>query len=526
MPRSARAGLGIADVSVPDQPKVLGAFSVMAGYPGLGAGSVNSVAVAGTTAFLALGRFGITAVDVTDPQAIRELGHASTDAYVGDLVLAAPFLLGCSGPEFDDGWAKPGTQLVAWDWRDLAQPAPVAVPELGGNARSVAVAGDLVAVSDYSAGLLLLGPSGVNPPTATPQPRPTRTAAATPTPATSATPPGRRQVLYLPATYQPGQPPAAAVFALTDQQGGYRSRVAVLGNRAYVAAGSRIDVLSLADPDHPRRLGQTAPLGWAIGDVVAQDGLVYVVAFMMSDPEAPWAVTPLLFIFEVPADGAPREVGRLALNPLGGGNWEPTIATPPLSLAVDGGRAYVLSDAVGSSGAAVIAVVIDVSQPASPRHLGLAPVAALSTNRLAAEGGHLYMAGAASIGGMPGDSEDGLWVLDLSDVAHPQRIGLAAVPLSTPHSLLLDGVRAWDRLQRRLGRRGRDRPGPARGPGPLLGGGDMGLHRPLGGGWRLRLHPAPLPRPPVRPGCVRPGADPPRGRASAAGPRTARALAG
>ncbi len=162
--------------------------------------------------------------------------------------------------------------------------------------------------------------------------------------------------------------------------------MAVLGNRAYVAVGSRIDVLSLADPDRPQRLGQTVPLGWAIGDVVAQDGLVYVVAFMMSDPEAPWAVTPLLFIFEVPADGAPREVGRLALNPLGGGNWEPTIATPPLSLAVDGGRAYVLSDAVGSSGAAVIAV-IDVSQPASPRHLGLAPVAALSTNRLAAEGG-------------------------------------------------------------------------------------------------------------------------------------------
>ncbi|MFQ5518265.1 MAG: LVIVD repeat-containing protein, partial [Acidimicrobiia bacterium] len=127
---------------------------------------------------------------------------------------------------------------------------------------------------------------------------------------------------------------------LVGQIGGVTEAVAVWGNYAYIGMGPRLVILDVADPAHPRVVGQTAPLPGVVWDVAVAGGYAY-----LADYDAG------LRIIDVSQPAAPAEVGSFD---------SPGYAE---GVAVAGGYAYLADGYAGLR-------IIDVSQPAAPAEVG------------------------------------------------------------------------------------------------------------------------------------------------------------
>lgn len=252
-----------------------------------------------------------------------------------------------------------------------------------------------------------------------------------------------------------GRGPLAAPVApaIPDPQiiahlGGWSTAVDVEGRLAYVAVGSRVRVVDVTDPAHPRTLSESPELPAPIDELSVTGGMVYVAdrAFGLRivdarDPLRPQVVgagekvkgakaVQVAGGHAYLADGAagvhvldvadPRQVREVAVIPVGGGEaWD---------LDIVGDRAYI-ADRIGLR-------AVDVSQPAAPALIGSRDSAGWARD-VAVSGTHAFVA----------DGDRGLTVLDLTDptdisrVANLDTAGEAwAVELAGTRAYVADGT--------------------------------------------------------------------------------------
>jgi hypothetical protein len=170
-------------------------------------------------------------------------------------------------------------------------------------------------------------------------------------------------------------------------------------SRSGPAATSRVRVLDVADPGHPREVATLPTPGqaWAIGRdegrLFVGDGRGGARIYRITDPAAP--------------------VARGAYRALGGTR----------AVAVEGGFAYVADNPGPAPGYGLDPSsrleVVDVSDPAAPGHLGSVDTPATAVEMVAA-GRWLYLACELA----------GVRVLDIGDPAHPREAGVFDRPAS------------------------------------------------------------------------------------------------
>lgn len=253
---------------------------------------------------------------------------------------------------------------------------------------------------------------------------------------------GRRGPLAAPAA------PAVPDLQVIAHLGGWSSAVAVEGSRAYVAVGSRVRIVDLADPARPRILAESSELPAVIDELCVAGGMVYVAdrAFGLRIVDARDPLRPMLVGagekvkgakavavaggHAYLADGAagvhvldvadPRQVREVAVIPVGGGEaWD---------LDLQGDRAYI-ADRIGLR-------VFDIARPSAPTLVGGRESAGWARD-VAVSGSHAFVA----------DGDRGLTVLDLADpgdisrVANLDTAGDAwAVELSGTRAYVADGT--------------------------------------------------------------------------------------
>lgn len=229
--------------------------------------------------------------------------------------------------------------------------------------------------------------------------------------------------------------------------GGWTSAVDVEGTLAYVAVGSRLRIVDIADPRRPRILSESAELPALINELSVAGGMVYIAdrAFGLRvvdarDPASPVVIgagekmkgakaVRVAAGHAYVADGAvgvhvldvadPRAPREAALIPVDGGEaWD---------LKLVGDRAYI-ADRIGLR-------VVDVSRPGAPTLIGRRETPGWARD-VAVSGRHAFVA----------DGDRGLVVLDLVDPADISRVadldtpGEAwAVEISGNRAYLADG---------------------------------------------------------------------------------------
>lgn len=180
-------------------------------------------------------------------------------------------------------------------------------------------------------------------------------------------------------------PPAAwseLRIDLVGQWGGSANAVDMHGSYAFVGIGPRLVVLDLSDPAHPRRSGQTLPLGHIPTAIEYDQGRCYV-----------GLITGLLQIVDVGDPTRPVSIGSCQLG------------ARVIDIAAQDGLAVVSTEAAGI-------YVVDVSAPAEPVILYNLNNPYYGSGSVSLRGHYAYCI------------EDGLRVLDLSDPAHPQTLGV------------------------------------------------------------------------------------------------------
>lgn len=191
----------------------------------------------------------------------------------------------------------------------------------------------------------------------------------------------------------PDQP--VSLHSLTARSGSVTG-IAFNGTRAYLAAGTALEIVNIADPSAPVHLGMLE-LGVPMRSVAVSNGLAYLAGTGLA-------------IVDVSNEVAPTLVATYDLPGY------------PLDLAVEGTLAYV---AVGSSGGLHI---VDVTDPAHPVDRGAYDTDG-SAYALALDGDDLYLA----------DGRDGgLVVFDVSDPDAPTVRGTYAA-LSEARDVALVG---------------------------------------------------------------------------------------
>ena len=210
-------GLGILDVSDPDDPQLLGSAKTP--------GQVKDVDVSGTTAVLADHMSGVDLVDVSDPRAPAVLGSVYVDGYSRDVAVLGPLAYAVDDP----------SGFYVLDLEENSSWEPTSVIQSADAPRMVEVAGN--ASSPLA---VLLGQ-------------------------------GKLQVYDL-------SNPAQPVYRSTYSTPGGALRLALDGNRAYVADGAPgMLVVGLADPAAPRVVGSHRPSD-PVRDVAVDGDLALLVA--------------------------------------------------------------------------------------------------------------------------------------------------------------------------------------------------------------------------------------------------------
>ena len=251
----------------------------------------------------------------------------------------------------------------------------------------------------------------------------------------------------------PARPTLAGKYQ-SDGWAGYVGRVQVLDNYAFLTAGMLgLEIISIADPEHPVRVGGYKTVG-AAGGMEIVGNLAYVAdetaglqIIDVSNPTNPVrlgryatrgkaagvsVVGKFAYIGETEAGvevvdvSNPSEPRRIS---------EYLISGKFVDLKVVGDFAYV---ALGYNAAipgghpafsfyGVGMEVIDISNPAVPKQASLYSGPGFSTS-VEVVGSHAYL---TKVGGLDGDIEGAVVVFDVSDPYHPIRVG-ALPPFYAP----------------------------------------------------------------------------------------------
>ncbi len=363
---AAYAGLRVVDVTNPAQPGELGAAAIYRGH-------AADVAIAGDIAFVADRYVGLRVFDVTAPAHPAQIGAFDTFIYAEGLVvvdhsayvntltgglwiidLSSPTALRVIGhvnpqppldPDFSEvevqgGWAYVGTWqgfIHVIDVSDHAQPAEVAVFQATGEFNGMAIQGDILYVTGQAGPVQLIDVSqpaqpallgAVNVPGA-------EEVAVSSTRAYLAVDGSLEEGggLTIVDVSDPNAPEVIGHYGIINGRD-----VAVAGNLVYLSTTDSLNIIDVADPTHPVKLGEVATPGYARKLVVADDtayvgdAMRGVAVVDVSDPSHPRLVD------SIPTPGYAEEV------------------------IVSGGKAYV-ADATGGL---VVLAPVAVASPAGP----------------------------------------------------------------------------------------------------------------------------------------------------------------
>jgi len=403
---AGEGGLEIWDVRVPASPRLLGSLRLK--YFGVDI-PANSVAVSGTTAYVAADFGFLHQVDVTDPANPVDVGFygqggtPSTDVFLangflylggaslvrfkiqpnGSLSLVAQNLNTSAGGVFASERYVYGVSNRVVLIFAASSLAIIGSYSFGAGAcpRDVSVSGTTAYVADVTRGIHVLDVSNPTSPVEI---------GADPTVGTSAVQVGSG---YLYATGSNRfrildvSTPSFPVEVGSRSTEGIAYDVDVAGRYACVADNvAGLYVLDVTDPENPVRIGRADVPDTAL-DVALSGAYAYVACRYAG-----------LRVFSVQDPTNPFEIGALATPDYARGVF------------VQGTMAYVADLTAGLR-------VIDVSNPAAPVELGSVALPAFS-NHVFVSGNFAYVANGCA----------GLSVVDVSNPAAPAQVGLVASP--------------------------------------------------------------------------------------------------
>jgi hypothetical protein len=389
------AALRVLDVSVPDQPVIIGTLTT-AEVPAFYEVAVNG---SGSVAVVATGTAGIWTIDLRNPYAPAHLGTYNTTGFAQGVAIDGTRAFIADG----------STGLVVVDLTNPAQPGFLGSKAFtGGSAADVTVVGTWAYVADTSWWLRVLDVSGATPTLVTSRSlsgSADRMAAAGTRLALLGTN-SANDILEIFTIASPGAPARESTVALGAV--GSAQGLAFVGDDVFVAnmtAGVRVfDVSVAASP-----MLQGTASDTFLGTTIAQAGAVVAVAG--TDQVQNTATLKILDAATV------HEVGSL-------------------STAVVTTFAGVALNASGTIAAVSLGPlgiwVVDLSNPAAPLHVGTYDTLGYAQG-VAISGTRLYVA----------DGSTGLVVLDISTPAQPTFLGSRAFTGGTARDVAVAGSWAY-----------------------------------------------------------------------------------
>ncbi len=406
------AGLRVVDVSDPSHPKQI-SFVYTLGY-------ALDVKVVGNIVYVAGAGAGLRVVDVSDPTQATEVGAYDTPGYAYGVTVADNIAY------VADGWQ--GLRVI--DVSDPTQPTEIGAVETPVQALGLAVLGTIAYVADASSGLRVVDVSDPTDPTelglyevSAGHVRDVAVVGGTAYVA------DRNWGLRVVDVSDPTTLTQIGFYGLM----GSVEAVAVLGDYAYVAAGTSLRVVDVSDPARPREVGIYDTQGGLATDVAVSGTYAYLATLYgpynlhildISDPTSPTRIGGIstdggyreiavvaqivymadelgLELISVSDPTTPNQIGFINLRD----NGQETVG-----IAVSGTIAYL----AGSTGGVAI---VDVSDPFNPRLVGSYDTPGF-TQGVAIAGNRAYVA----------DSQSGLRIVDVSDPSMPTEMGFFDTP--------------------------------------------------------------------------------------------------
>ena len=218
---------------------------------------------------------------------------------------------------------------------------------------------------------------------------------------------------------------AAVPLVERDQAGGRLPAVELADGRAYIAVGPRMAIWSVADPDAPFLLGETAPLEQNVVDIAVAGTRAYVTGAYADYEAGPGLYNGFVHIFDVADAARPALVTSFRL-----GTAEAPIG--PGTVLIAGNRLYVGHAEAGIS-------VFDLTDPDAPQ---LIKVVGGGGDRMQIVGTRLYYMGQNFIG----DSYVGALDLanDFAELGAFVVPGASAASVSPNHILVTTGAQGLD----------------------------------------------------------------------------------
>jgi uncharacterized protein (TIGR03437 family) len=372
----------VLDVSDPATPLEVGGSAPFADF-------VRDMAVSGTLAYVAAGGAGLHVLDVSDPTSPTEIGSVQLRGYAEGVAVSGTMVCLADGPY----------GLRVMDASNPRNPTEIGSAFTRNYAFKVAMAGRYAYVAAAGAGLLIADLTN------------------------------------------PAKPSEVATLATP----GYAYGLAVSGNTVYVAGGwEGLEIVDVATQAAPSLLGQYQTAGWAMG-VTVSGTQAYVAAALgglllvdVSDPALPAAVGGLavaggdaagVAVAGTIAYVADRNWGLEAVdlsapaNPVQVGFYGPLGYADGITVA--GNYAYVAAGPYGLR-------IVDISNPGRPLQVGAYDTQSYAA-RVAVAGRYAYV-------GTQLGSQQGLYVLDVSDPTHATQAAFLSSSHTTRGMTLAGGI--------------------------------------------------------------------------------------
>lgn len=360
---AGEAGMRVVDLSSPAHPSEVGAWD----SPGYAKG----VAVAGSYVFLADGPYGLRILDISNPAHPTPVSSAFPTQHIFGVTVAGKFAYLAAG----------GAGVLIVDVSNPLYPVELGSIEIPGYASRIAVTQTKAYVADGWDGLWIIDITDPTQPKAIGH-------AQTPGQAFGVSISGNRAYvadawdgLRILDISNPSQPLDLGGYAVVK---GHAGDLAIIGNTALVAdANCGLFILDITNPAIPAKLASYTPFGMAkaiavsgvYGYIAAGDDGIHVVS--LTDPAHPVEVSAFVTRY------------------------------PIKCIAVEGNYAYAASD-YGEE-----FYVLDISDPTHIRLVGSDQRQGEGAyQNIVVTGGFAYLA-----------NEYGLVIIDLSDPAHPHRVG-------------------------------------------------------------------------------------------------------
>ncbi len=427
-------GMNVVDVSNPDAPAYVTTLSGVGGSP-------RDVIVLGAYAFVFSSRFngpgGIFVFDVSDPQTPFLVRDYPFSGYDRATAVGNTFYL------LDQG----GGELAAMDATDPMALVRLGVYRVDDEAVDVAVAGGLAYVASGVDGLQVVDVSQMVAESGYHYP---------PGAAWQVIAQGQYAYVVAGHDYQDGTLHVVDVSDPTSPQersayrppaSRYIADVAVAGNEVYLVYENQnsdryLQIVDISNPDAPSERGAIGGDIWGYGpDALAVAGdYAYTVGDLaafrvidVSDPLAPTMVaTHTLTGYDVAV------AGRYAYVAMGNHGLKVLdVLTPTTPVEVGTYTAHQAREVAVAGDYAYLAegtqvTILNISDPTNPTPVGSYDAGFADISDVTVADGYLYLAG----------GDDGLWIVDVSDPAHPQEA--PAFPSQWPaYGVAVAGGRAY-----------------------------------------------------------------------------------